>query len=588
MPFRYDQYHPALTDTIAARIANQGAIEAQRAQSVGNAWAGAIQNIGQSVAQIPGQIQQQKEQALRQQIGQQQVQQGAINLDQAQQANEARDLFKATIKTTPMVKEQGMDLYDIPAISQRLGAAGMDPSPFAKNLAELNDSFRSFNAARQSVVVNGAQKIAAAGNDPDLALHFLDSIENNGVYSKDQIGQFRQLIQQGGQPAVEKLTAYLMGPQKGEVVPAGASVVNPVTQKPMYTAPEKPMSVAPGASLVNPQTGATVFQAPEKQTANEWKDVLLDGKPAKVFVDPKTRTVTTLGGQVVDNADARIKPVPPASVQINNTNRAGAPGDYTKTGDEFLQTVPAQWRQTVKKIANYDEDPTKVASMRGGMREQLMQWVNQVNPAYDASQFSNRAPTRKAYTTGTQGQQINALNTAIGHLDQLIPIAEKLNNGSFVPGNEVMNRLSSMFGSQQVTNFETLKDALAGEVASVLSKGAATVSGIQAEKEKIKGASSPQQLAGYVKTLIPLLGSKLSALDYQYHQAMGPDDAFSALSPTSKSTLARYGFDPSSHPGGGDSAGVSVTSPSGKTFTFKTQADADKAVSAAKSKGLWK
>jgi hypothetical protein len=372
MPFRYDQYHPALTDTIAARIANQGAIEAQRAQSVGNAWAGAIQNIGQSVAQIPGQIQQQKEQALRQQIGQQQVQQGAINLDQAQQANEARDLFKATIKTTPMVKEQGMDLYDIPAISQRLGAAGMDPSPFAKNLAELNDSFRSFNAARQSVVVNGAQKIAAAGNDPDLALHFLDSIENNGVYSKDQIGQFRQLIQQGGQPAVEKLTAYLMGPQKGEVVPAGASVVNPVTQKPMYTAPEKPMSVAPGASLVNPQTGATVFQAPEKQTANEWKDVLLDGKPAKVFVDPKTRTVTTLGGQVVDNADARIKPVPPASVQINNTNRAGAPGDYTKTGDEFLQTVPAQWRQTVKKIANYDEDPTKVASMRGGMREQLM------------------------------------------------------------------------------------------------------------------------------------------------------------------------------------------------------------------------
>jgi hypothetical protein len=195
---------------------------------------------------------------------------------------------------------------------------------------------------------------------------------------------------------------------------------------------------------------------------------------------------------------------------------------------------------TVQKIAHYDEDPTKVASMRGGNREMLMQWVNQVNPGYDASQFTNRAPTRKAYTTGTQGQQITAINTAIGHLDQLAPLVADLNNGSFTPGNKIMNTLSSIFGSAKVTNFETLKDALAGEVASVFSKGAATVSGIAAEKEKIKAASSPAQLAGYVKTLIPLMGSKLASLDYQYHQAMGDEDSFSALSPTSKSVLAKY------------------------------------------------
>ncbi len=217
-------------------------------------------------------------------------------------------------------------------------------------------------------------------------------------------------------------------------------------------------------------------------------------------------------------------------------------GDFTLKGEDFLRSIPIQWRETVKKIAKYDEDPTKVASMRGGMREQISQWVNQVNPDYDASQFSNRAPTRKAFTTGTQGQQINAINTAIGHIDMLSGLADKLQSGGFVPGNKVWNDVRSSFGNNEVTNFNTLKDALAGEVASVLSKGGATVSGIAEAKEKISSSSSPKQLAGYVETLIPVMGSKLAALDYQYHQAMGEGDSFSALSPESKAILAKRGI----------------------------------------------
>ena len=74
-----------------------------------------------------------------------------------------------------------------------------------------------------------------------------------------------------------------------------------------------------------------------------------------------------------------------------------------------------------------------------------------------------------------------------------------------------MERCSdSLQRSDKVTNFDTLKDALAGEVDSVLSKSGATVSGIAAAKEKINGANSPTQLAGYAKTIIPILGPKLS------------------------------------------------------------------------------
>src|SRR5439155_7671164 len=136
------------------------------------------------------------------------------------------------------------------------------------------------------------------------------------------------------------------------------------------------------------------------------------------------------------------------------------------------------------------------------------------------------------------------INTAIGHIGMIPALAAAMKNGSFVPGNEIYNRVRTAFGSDAVTNFDTLKDALAGEVASVLSKGGATVSGIAEAKEKIKGASSPEQLQGYVKTLLPIMGSKLNAFNYQYHQAMGAEDSYSALSPESKATLTKFGVDP--------------------------------------------
>lgn len=96
MPFTYQNIDggPA-AGSIAALMLRRGEIAAQQANAVANAnaraaevggqaWAGAAQNIGQSIASIPGQIQQQKEQALRQQIGQQQLAGGAIDVKEKQ------------------------------------------------------------------------------------------------------------------------------------------------------------------------------------------------------------------------------------------------------------------------------------------------------------------------------------------------------------------------------------------------------------------------------------------------------------------------------------------------------------------------
>jgi hypothetical protein len=334
----------------------------------------------------------------------------------------------------------------------------------------------------------------------------------------------------------------------------------------------RPVAVAPGSSLVAPSALQTmpgqpagqpvtpIFTAPERVQ-----------KPSSVQEYEYAQAHGFKGTyEQYQTQDAnRRRPV----VNVNGPG-AVAQGDFDKTGDEFLKTIPKEWRNTVKKIASYDEDPTKAIGMRSGMRDRIMQWVNQMNPGYKSDEFAVRAPTRKAFTTGTQGQQINAINTAIGHIDQITGLADKLQNGGFVPGNAAWNSIQTMFGSDKVTNFDTLKDALAGEVSSVLAKGGATVSGIAEAKQKISGANSPAQLAGYVKTLIPVMGSKLASLDYQYHQAMGAEDSFSALSPESKQILAKHGFDakhPTTEPGGGVANGAPAGPKVGERRTINGQ-----------------
>lgn len=222
---------------------------------------------------------------------------------------------------------------------------------------------------------------------------------------------------------------------------------------------------------------------------------------------------------------------------------AAIAGNFALQGNDFLATIPVSWRNTVKKIASYEEDPTKSTSLRGTERSAVMRWVVQYNPDYKADEFANRAPTRIKFTTGVQGQQVAALNTAILHLDVLGPLIAKLDNGNSTDWNAFKNEWKKRFGSDAPTNFETLKDALAGEVAGVLSKGSATVSGIADEKAKMGTGNSFKQLSGYIHTLIPTMGSKAHVLDQQYHQAMGASDPWRAIFPEQRDVLKKYGYD---------------------------------------------
>lgn len=555
--FRYDQYRNPYVGSISDLLQRPGDIEARRAESVanaqaqseiarGNAWAGAVSNIGQIASAIPGQIAQSKRLA-------QQDEAAGLQIGEQKRAIAQRDAFSKIIRDTPQMDEDGVSLYDVPAVAKQLAALGMDPNAAVEHLGKVNDAFRQEKAAKLALVKTGAASIAAAGNDPTLAHHFLDQLEKNGTYSKDQVGQFRDFID-ADETNVAKLTSYLMGPQKMENAAPGSMARNPVTGAvvPGSAVPEKPQRpvvVPPGAIAVAP-SGETVATGPAKEPtpkSYQKSSVLLDGKPTEILLDPTPGgKIYDLSGAPIDNAAARVKPIPPASVQVYNQQTAEGKGEISPLA---------------QSIAEYRVPPPSPRSMSAGAGKALMEQVMRANPDFDAGQFPARSKMRIQFTSGPQSQTINSLNTAIGHLDQFTNVVKALDNGNFQPGNQAYNWLKSTFGDSAPTNFAGIRDIMAGELASAFKKSGATDEEISSVKSSIAAKNSTNQLLDYVQTIaLPALGSKVVNFDQQYRQVMGPKDPFKILLPESEDILKKYGIDPA-HPQMGKSPAAAAKNP---------------------------
>jgi hypothetical protein len=264
---------------------------------------------------------------------------------------------------------------------------------------------------------------------------------------------------------------------------------------------------------------------------------LIAGYEAKAGVNDAPVTVKTMvNGKAVEKVMTRKEALaagvfasqPPASVQIQNMPPA--------------PVIPASKAEIA--MANYMIPTPSPRSFQTREGKAMLDRILTVNPDFDASLYSVRAPTRKAYTTGPQGQQLTAMNTAIEHLDQLQAAADALQNGTFKPGNAAYNALADLFGSGAPTSFATIKEKVDKELDAVASKGVPTVSGAAAQKAIGGVSSSPESIKNYIDTSIRLLGSSQNALREPYKRAMGANAPFDPLTPEAKAVLLKRGFDP--------------------------------------------
>lgn len=235
----------------------------------------------------------------------------------------------------------------------------------------------------------------------------------------------------------------------------------------------------------------------------------------------------------------------PQSQNIVIPGLANQTPEQTKlTGDEYLKSLPTGTAAQVKAISEGRMGMPSGSSRSPGA-QQMRNAVLQFDPGFS----EQRAQVRKAFTTGPDGKNIGALNTAVVHLGRLGDTAEALQNGTFTPGNELFNYVKDKFGSAATTNFGLLRDAVAGEMASAL-KGTATDIEIEKMGKSIRGANSPEQMRGVINEGMGILNDKANTYDERYHAVMR-DDPWSPILPSAKAQLQKHGVKATGAGGGG-------------------------------------
>lgn len=229
-----------------------------------------------------------------------------------------------------------------------------------------------------------------------------------------------------------------------------------------------------------------------------------------------------------------------------STDNSGIPDPVQQ--QDFLKSLPPGTASLVKGVINYQLDPTKVSSMRGNQRQQLIQLAQEADPSFDMTQYGARAAMRKSITSGTYSQALNSANLVIQHLDALSKAADALHNQSFTPWNAVSNATKNVTGDPTITNFKVAADAAGSELAKVFKgSGASDVQSIQEWRNNLDANSSPEQIHQAIATAVgDLLKSRIDTIANQYHSAMGRPADFNFLTAHSRQVLSDLGIDPSS------------------------------------------
>lgn len=211
--------------------------------------------------------------------------------------------------------------------------------------------------------------------------------------------------------------------------------------------------------------------------------------------------------------------------------------DSGATGQAVLDSMKPGDRGIVQAIIDGRQSPPSSFAQKTPYWQGMMRAVNAADPQWS----EQRAQVRKAFTTGTDGRNIGALNTAAVHLDALQQAASALGNGSFQPGNQVFQYVQTKLGATPPTNFEGIKSAVSGEMAQAL-KGNATDIEIKNIAAGIDKQNSPQQLAGYINSQMGILSQKLQTYDQRYHQQIPGDTNWSPILPAARQALQRHGI----------------------------------------------
>ncbi len=164
----------------------------------------------------------------------------------------------------------------------------------------------------------------------------------------------------------------------------------------------------------------------------------------------------------------------------------------------------------------------------------------------DAAAYPTRLATKKAFTTGLPAQSITAASAAIGHLGSLDKAADKLGNWDGIPlinyaYNAARNGVLNASGAAtDLQTFNAIKSKYSQEITKFYRATGGSDSDISEAMGQLDSARSPSELHATIRAQVVLLKSKVSAMQEQWHNGMGPNEPdFPLISKEAQTVLDR-------------------------------------------------
>lgn len=220
-------------------------------------------------------------------------------------------------------------------------------------------------------------------------------------------------------------------------------------------------------------------------------------------------------------AKAALAPTITYNLQAAGTPATGAAAASAKgeSNPKNLQAaVPANIKPTVLAIVEGRQTAPSSFALKTPYWQNVMNQVYALDPQWN----EQRAQLRKSYTIGPQSKEINAINTAMGHVGVLGDAIDALSNNDVRLLNKVANRLGVEVGNTPVTTFNTIVHRVGPELSKAYI-GAGGSAGERGSDEKDFDPNlGPGQLKANVAITAQLLRSKISSLENQWDQNAAP------------------------------------------------------------------
>ena len=240
----------------------------------------------------------------------------------------------------------------------------------------------------------------------------------------------------------------------------------------------------------------------------------------------------------MNKADGTMTPIGNQSADTGSTGL----GDMSKTGADYLATIPPQQRGTVQAMVEGRMPPPSSYALAKPYWQNMIAAAQQADPTFDATNWAGRVAGVRDFSAGKSSEMVRSANQTLQHVNALIDSADALHNGNYPSANWVGNKINEATGGGEPGAFVTNAHAVADEMGKVFKGANLSDSEIHAWADALSPNMSPAQQRAQIGKMTELLHGALDALEEKRVASIGQvaaDKAGPIIKPAGQAVLQR-------------------------------------------------